>query len=94
MSILLPGKMFSKAFKDNGYEPELLSRSLQDSATVTSVLIPWNTCGVAQSSVLGVSTLTYLPYCIFNILSPIISIAIVAIGYKVMKFGKPVNGKK
>ena len=94
MSILLPGKMFSKAFKDNGYEPELLSRSLQDSATVTSVLIPWNTCGVAQSSVLGVSTITYLPYCIFNILSPIVSIAVVAIGYKVVKFGKPVKGKK
>ena len=94
MSILLPGKMFSKAFNDNGYEPELLSRSLQDSATVTSVLIPWNTCGVAQSSVLGVSTLTYLPYCIFNILSPIISIAIVALGYKVLKFGKPINKAK
>lgn len=94
MSILLPGKMFSKAFKDNGYEPELLSRSLQDSATVTSVLIPWNTCGVAQSSVLGVSTITYLPYCIFNILSPIISIAIVALGYKVLKFGKPINKAK
>ena len=94
MSILLPGKMFSKAFKDNGYEPELLSRSLQDSATVTSVLIPWNTCGVAQSSVLGVSTITYLPYCIFNILSPIVSIAVVALGYKVLKFGKAVNAKK
>ncbi len=93
MSILIPGKMFSKAFKDNGYEPELLSRSLQDSATVTSVLIPWNTCGVAQSSVLGVPTLTYLPYCIFNIISPVISIAVVALGYKVLKSGKPVNKK-
>lgn len=85
MSILIPGKMFSKAFKDNGYKPELLSRSLQDSATVTSVLIPWNTCGVAQSTVLGVPTLVYLPYCFFNILSPIISIIITAIGYKVVK---------
>lgn len=85
MSILIPGKMFSKAFKDNGYRPELLSRSLQDSATVTSVLIPWNTCGVAQATVLGVPTLVYLPYCFFNILSPIISIIITAIGYKVVK---------
>ncbi len=85
MSILIPGKMFSKAFEDNGYKPELLSRSLQDSATVTSVLIPWNTCGVAQSTVLGVPTLVYLPYCFFNILSPIISIIITAIGYKVVK---------
>ena len=93
MSILIPGKMFAKAFKDNGYAPELLSRSLQDSATVTSVLIPRNTCGVAQASVLGVPTLVYLPYCIFNIISPIVSIAVVALGYKVLKFGKPVNKK-
>ncbi len=91
MSILIPGKMFSKAFKENGYAPELLSRSLQDSATVTSVLIPWNTCGVAQSSVLGVPTLVYLPYCIFNIISPIVSIAVVAMGYKVLKLDKPAN---
>ena len=84
----------TKAFKDNGYQPELLSRSLQDSATVTSVLIPWNTCGVAQASVLGVPTLVYLPYCIFNILSPIVSIVVVALGYKVLKFGKPLKNQK
>lgn len=94
MSILIPGKMFSKAYKDKGFEPELLSRSLEDSATVTSVLIPWNTCAVVQSSVLGVPTLVYLPYCFLNILSPFISIIIVALGYKVTQFGKPLGKKR
>ncbi len=90
MSILIPGKMFSQVYKDNGYEARLLSRSLEDSATVTSVLIPWNTCGVVQSSVLGVPTLTYLPYCFFNYLSPIVSILFAVVGYKIYQFGKPV----
>ncbi len=96
MSILIPGKMFAQVYKDNGYEARLLSRSLQDSATVTSVLIPWNTCGVVQASVLGIPTLVYLPYCFFNIISPIVSIIVAAIGYKIYKFGKPLNkwGKK
>lgn len=93
MAILIPGKMFSKVYKDKGYEPELLSRSLQDSATVTSVLVPWNTCGVVQSSVLGVATLEYLPYCFFNILSPIVSLIVVASGYKIKRFGKFLNSK-
>lgn len=91
MSILIPGKMFSQVYKDNGYEARLLSRSLEDSATVTSVLIPWNTCGVAQAGVLGVPTLTYLPYCFFNYLSPIISILIAAMGYKIYRYGKEVK---
>lgn len=95
MSILIPGKMFSSIYKEKGYEPELLSRSLQDSATVTSVLVPWNTCGVVQASVLGIPTLTYLPYCVFNILSPFVSLAVAAIGYKITRYGKPLNeGKK
>ena len=91
ISILLPGKMFTNAYKKEGYAPELLSRSLQDSATVTSVLVPWNTCGVMQSTVLGVPTLTYLPYCFFNILSPIVSIIIVATGYKITRYGVKVK---
>jgi NhaC family Na+:H+ antiporter len=85
MSILLPGKMFAKAYKEKGYAPELLSRTLEDSGTVTSVLVPWNTCAVVQSGVLGISTLTYLPYCFFNILSPIVSLIIAAIGYKIRR---------
>ena len=93
MSIIIPGKMFSDIYKKEGYAPELLSRSLQDSATVTSVLIPWNSCAAMQSSVLGIPTLTYLPYCFFNILSPIVTVVVAAIGYKINRFGKPVNKK-
>ncbi len=83
MSILLPGKMFAETYKKRGYAPELLSRTLEDSGTVTSVLVPWNTCGVVQSTVLGIATLTYLPYCIFNLVSPIITIFVAAINWKI-----------
>lgn len=85
MAILLPGKMFSDTYKKLGYESRLLSRTLQDSATVTSVLVPWNTCGVVQASVLGVATLAYLPYCFFNLITPIITIFVAAIGYRIKK---------
>ncbi|MFV0398855.1 MAG: Na+/H+ antiporter NhaC family protein [Bacteroidales bacterium] len=85
ISILLPGKMYSGVFKKRGFDSSLLSRTLEDSATVTSVLIPWNTCGMTQASVLNVATLTYLPYCFFNIISPIMSIFIAAIGYKIKR---------
>ena len=91
MSIIIPGKMFTDIYKKEGYAPELLSRSLQDSATVTSVLIPWNSCAAMQSSVLGIPTLTYLPYCFLNLLSPIVTIVFTAIGYKVTRWGKPVR---
>jgi len=69
----------------SGYEARLLSRSCEDGATVTSVLVPWNTCGLTQSTVLGVATLTYLPYCFFNILSPLTSIVVAAIGWKIVR---------
>lgn len=85
ISILLPGRMFSSIYKKQGYQPELLSRTLEDSATVTSVLIPWNSCGMAQASVLGVATMTYLPFCFFNILSPMMTLLVAAIGYKITK---------
>lgn len=75
MSIILTANMFSQEYKDKGYENRLLSRSCEDGATVTSVLIPWNTCGMTQSTVLGVATLAYLPYCFFCYLSPLMSIA-------------------
>lgn len=83
ISILLPGRMFSSVYQKKGYNPELLSRTLEDSATVTSVLIPWNSCGMAQSSVLGVATLAYLPFCFFNWLSPLMTLLIAALGYKI-----------
>ena len=70
LAIVVPGKMFKKAYEDRGLAPENLSRTLEDSGTVTSVLIPWNTCGAYQSSVLGVSVADYFVYAIFNYLSP------------------------
>ena len=83
LSIIVPGKMFSDSYKKNGLAPENLSRTLEDSGTVTSVLIPWNTCGATQASVLGVSTLTYLPFCFFNIISPFMTMIYAIIGIKI-----------
>lgn len=85
LSIMLTSSMFKDTFREKGYESRLLSRSCEDGATVTSVLVPWNTCGLTQSTVLGVATLTYLPYCFFNFLSPITSILVAAIGWKIKK---------
>jgi NhaC family Na+:H+ antiporter len=85
ISIILTSNLFRQLYDDRGLERKLLSRSVEDSATVTSVLIPWNSCGMTQSTVLGVATLTYLPYCIFNLASPIVSILVAAIGYKIKK---------
>jgi len=86
LSIVIPGRMYAKKFRDMGFNPELLSRSPEDSGTVTSVLIPWNTCGATQSGVLGVSTWAYAPYCFFNIISPVMSVFIASIGYKIRKY--------
>ena len=83
LSIILTSSLYKKLYKERGYESKLLSRSVEDSATVVSVLIPWNSCGMTQATVLKVSTMTYLPYCLFNLLSPIISVLIAAIGYKI-----------
>lgn len=88
LSIMLNSSMFGEIYKKEGYEPRLLSRSIEDSSTVTSVLIPWSTCGMTQSTVLNVPTLTYLPYCFFNILAPITSILVAAIGYKIYRVSK------
>lgn len=75
IAIVLPGRMFKAEFKRRGLDPRNLSRALEDSATMTSPLIPWNTCGVYMFGVLGVPTLVYLPFCFFNLASPFISIA-------------------
>ena len=85
LSIMLSSSMFKDTYRERGYESRLLSRSCEDSATVTSVLVPWNTCGLTQSTVLGVTTLTYLPYCFFNYLSPLMSIFIASIGWKIKR---------
>lgn len=85
LSILLTSSLYKKLYQERGYESKLLSRSVEDSATVTSVLIPWNSCGMTQATVLKVATLEYLPYCFFNLLSPLMSIFIAAIGYKIVR---------
>ena len=85
LSIMLASSMFKETYRERGYESKLLSRSCEDGATVTSVLVPWNTCGLTQSTVLGVSTLTYLPFCFFNYLSPVTSVVVAATGWKIKK---------
>jgi len=74
LAIVIPGKMFKDAFEEKNLSPENLSRTLEDTATVTSPLIPWNTCGATHAGVLGISTFIYLPYCFFNLISPIMTL--------------------
>src|SRR5690606_25852746 len=83
LAIVVPGKMFAEAYREKGLAPENLSRTLEDSGTVTSVLVPWNTCGAYQSGVLGVPTLTYLPYAFFNYLSPFMTLLFAALNIKI-----------
>ena len=85
LAIALPGKMYKEEFHKRGLAPRNLSRALEDSGTVTSALIPWNTCGATMSTFLGVPTTDYLMYCFFNILSPIVSILAGYTGFTIMK---------
>jgi NhaC family Na+:H+ antiporter len=80
---VLPARMFTHEFERRGLAPEVLSRAVEDSGTVTSVLVPWNTCGAYISGVLGVPTASYFPYCFFNILSPILDVVYGFVGFKV-----------
>ncbi len=88
LAIVIPGKMFKKAFQDKGLAPENLSRTLEDSGTVTSVLIPWNTCGAYQSGVLGVGVGEYFIYAIFNWLSPFMTLTFAALSIKIKELAK------
>lgn len=88
LSIILTSNLYKKLYEERGYESRLLSRSVEDSSTVVSVLIPWNSCGMTQATVLKVPTLEYLPYCLFNLISPLMSIIIAAIGYKIVRKSK------
>jgi Na+:H+ antiporter, NhaC family len=88
ISIVVPGRMFAKTYRERGLKPEVLSRTLEDSGTVTSVLIPWNTCGATQSAVLGVPVLTYLPYAFFNIISPFMSIFMASFNIKIRRYAE------
>lgn len=93
ISIILLGNMFGDIYKRQGYESRLLSRTTEDAVTVTSVLIPWNTCGLTQATILSVPTLTYLPFCFFNLISPLMSILVAATGYKIVKTASPAIGQ-
>ena len=85
ISIVLTANMYRNAYRQQGYESRLLSRTTEDVATVTSVLIPWSTCGMTQAAVLGIPTLVYLPYCFFNIISPLMTLLVAAIGWKIYR---------
>lgn len=74
LAVILSGSLFKQKYESMGLKPRLLSRSIEDGTTVTSVLVPWSTCGMTQATVLGVATMTYLPYCFFNYLSPIVTV--------------------
>lgn len=88
LAIVVPGKMFSKAYADRGLAPENLSRTLEDAGTVTSVLVPWNTCGAYQAGVLGVSVADYFVYAIFNYLSPFMTLLFAAFHIKIKELAK------
>jgi len=87
IAIVVPGRMFASSYKKRGLKPEVLSRTLEDGGTITSVLVPWNTCGATQSRVLGVPTMEYVPYAFFNFLSPFFSILFAYINYRIRRYG-------
>ncbi len=88
MAIVLPGRMYKVEFEKRGLDPRNLSRTLEDSATMTSALIPWNTCGAFMASTLGVATLAYLPFAFFNYLNPLISMIYGYTGFKLIPLEK------
>ena len=85
LSIILTSNVYREIYEKAGYENRLLSRTIEDSATVTSPLIPWSSCGMTQATILNTPTLTYLPYCFFNIISPLMSLLIAGLGYKIFR---------
>lgn len=89
LSIILTSSIYRESYEKGGYENRLLSRSVEDSATVTSPLFPWSSCGMTQATILSVSTLAYAPFCFFNILSPLMSFFIALIGYKIVRKTNP-----
>ncbi|MEH6606334.1 MAG: Na+/H+ antiporter NhaC [Pseudomonadales bacterium] len=91
LAILVPGRMFSSAYKRQGLAPQNLSRTLEDSGTATSVLIPWNTCGAYHATVLGVATLSYAPFAFFCLLSPLMTILVAGFNYRLAEDVQPVG---
>jgi NhaC family Na+:H+ antiporter len=88
LAIVVPGRMFAEEYKERGLHPKVLSRTLEDSGTVTSALIPWNTCGAYHSGVLGIATGEYFMYCFFNLISPLMTLAFGFLGIKIAKLTK------
>ena len=84
MAVVLPARMFKNAFEKRGFSPVVLSRTVGATATPTSALIPWNSCGAYMAATLGVATFSYLPYAIFNLLSPMLVIALAYAGFRMM----------
>jgi NhaC family Na+:H+ antiporter len=93
LSIVVPGRMYAQVYRERGLKPENLSRTLEDAGTVTSVLVPWNTCGAYVSGVLGVATLAYLPFCIFNLISPIMTFIFAVFQIKIAKYSEEERAK-
>jgi NhaC family Na+:H+ antiporter len=83
MSIVLPGRMFRELYQERNIAPETLSRELEDTGTITSPLIPWNSCGAYMSATLGIATFAYLPFCFFNLINVVISFVYALIGFQI-----------
>ena len=94
IAIVLPARLFRKTFIDRGYSPVLLSRAVGDSGTVTSPLIPWNSCGAYMAAALGISTIAFAPYCFFNLLNPVLTIIFTALGFRVLKLDSSIQTNK
>lgn len=87
MAIVLPGKMFAAEFRREGIAPEALSRQIEDTATITSPLVPWNSCGAYMAATLGIATMAYFPFCFFNLVNPLLSFAYALAGFKIKRLG-------
>ena len=85
MSLVLPGRLFQSEYRRRGLEPVNLSRALEDGATITSPLVPWNTCGAYMAATLGVATLDYLPYAFFNLVGPVVALVMAYTGFRILR---------
>lgn len=91
LGIILPGRMYASIYQKHNLNGSVLTRTLEDGATITSVLVPWTTCGVFFSEVLGISTLDYLPYCFFNLINPCLAVLFAVFGIKIFKISEQEN---
>lgn len=93
LSIVIPGRMYSEEYKKRGIHPKMLSRALEDSGTLTSPLIPWNTCGAYIAGTLGISAFIYAPYALLNLINPIVSLVMIALKFKIARIDYDENLK-